>query len=137
MSKQGQDSPDVYDNNQNNQNDQAVTLHAIKELIREFVEEREWQQYHNPKSLSMQIAIEAAELMEIFNWVEGQEAYEELERKRTEVEHEVADIAFTLFNFCLRNNIDLSRAIQQKMILNAQKYPVEKAKGKRAKYTEY
>lgn len=117
-------------------NDNNTTIEQLKLLVTTFVEERNWQQYHTPKNLSINIAVEAAELMEIFNWTNDQNSYHMLETKREHVSQEIADIAFTLLNFCARNNIDLTSAFKAKMILNAQKYPVEKSKDRIEKYTE-
>src|SRR5438132_4095235 len=107
-------------------NDSRKTVQELKDEIRKFMEEREWQQYHTPKNMSMQIANEAAELMEPFMFVESSQSMQELEAKRQAVENEVADVAICLLNFCLRTNIDLAQAIENKMKLNAQKYPIEK-----------
>jgi dCTP diphosphatase len=117
-------------------NDTKKTVEQLKLEIKEFMEKREWEQYHTPKNMSMQIAAEAAELMEPFLFVESAASRTELEKKRQAVEHEVADVAICLLNFCVRSNIDLVTAIANKMVLNAQKYPVEKCKGKRTKYDE-
>lgn len=118
-------------------NDRITTLATLKETVRQFVEEREWQQYHSPKNISMNIAIEASELMELFNWVDSEESKQELEIKREAVEQEVADIAFALLNFCMRYNIDLASALTHKIELNKERYPLEKSQGKRTKYTEF
>jgi len=117
-------------------NDNQKTVEELKKEIRAFMEERDWQQYHTPKNMSMQIATEAAELMEPFMFVESSASMQELEKKRTAVENEVADVAICLLNFCMRTNIDLTQAIANKMIINAEKYPVEKCKGRRDKYNE-
>ena len=74
--------------------------------------------------MSMLIAIEASELMEHFLWANEVQSYEILEKKRQEVEHEVADVAKGILMFCQENNIDLVQAIEKKMQLDAQKYPV-------------
>lgn len=116
--------------------DNTTTLETLKTKLRQFVDERDWHQFHSPKNMSMCIAIEAAELMEHFQWVTTQESFEVLEKKRQDVEHEVADVAIVLLMFCQENNIDLAKAIEKKMQLNAQKYTVEKSKGKAIKYTE-
>lgn len=115
--------------------DSKNTIDDLKQIIKKYVEERDWQQFHTPKNLSMNIAAEAAELMELFLWVESSDSHNELEKNRAAVEDEVADVANGLINFCLRNNIDLSAAIEKKMAKNALKYPVEKSKGKTTKYT--
>jgi dCTP diphosphatase len=117
-------------------NDTITTIETLKNKIKQFVEERNWQQYHSPKNLSMNIAVEAAELMEIFNWTDTEESKQELEKKRQQAENEIADIAFSLLNLCMRYNVDLTQALERKIALNAQKYPIEKSKGKITKYTE-
>ena len=116
--------------------DSKTTIDDLKKVVQKFMEEREWQQFHTPKNLSMLIATEAAELMELFLWVEDKTQQEIMELKRTEIEDEVADVAIGILNFCLRNNIDLAHAIEQKFIQNAQKYPIEKSKGNALKYDQ-
>lgn len=116
--------------------DTTTCLAELKNKIKQFVEERDWQQYHTPKNLSMSLAVEASELMELFLWVEGEASKEVIVNKHKAVKEELADIGIILLNFCMRYNIDLAQAIENKLKLNAQKYPVEKCKGKAVKYTE-
>ena len=116
--------------------DQTTTVEQLKEKIRTFTDARDWGQFHTPKNLSMALAAEGAELMELFMWVESNLSKEELEKKREDVEHEVADIAAYLFIFCSRYNIDLTAAFDRKMRINALKYPVEKSKGISTKYSD-
>lgn len=116
--------------------DAVTTIESLKNDVKKFVEEREWQQFHNPKNLSMGIASEAAELMDLFLWCDNAASYEELEKRRQDVEDEVADIAYMLLAFCINNTIDLSKAMKHKLVKTALKYPVEKCKGKSLKYTE-
>jgi len=116
--------------------DNSTTINDLKAVIKKFVADREWQQYHSPKNLSMQIAAESAELMELFLWIDSKESFDEVEKNREAVEHEIADIAHAIICFCICTNIDLAAALEKKMIHNAQKYPIEKAKGKRVKYTQ-
>ncbi|HVX01249.1 MAG TPA: nucleotide pyrophosphohydrolase [Candidatus Babeliaceae bacterium] len=115
--------------------DETTTIEALKQSVKNFVEEREWQQFHCPKNLSMLLAVESAELMELFLWSTA-DSLLQLEKKRVEVEHELADIAFALLNFCDRYDIDLTTALKRKIALNAEKYPIEKSKGKAIKYNE-
>ncbi|CAN5148982.1 nucleotide pyrophosphohydrolase [soil metagenome] len=115
-------------------NDSTTTLNDLKLVMKKFVEERDWQQFHTPKNLAMNIAAEAAELMELFLWVDSADAPATLEKNRAAVEDEVADICCGLINFCLRNNIDIASAIEKKLVKNAAKYPVDKCKGKAVKY---
>ncbi len=115
--------------------DPNTTIEQLKRQVKEFVTQRNWEQFHTPKSLAMAIAVEAAELMEHFLWCENQ-AKEVFEKKREQIEDEIADITILLINFCSQNNIDLSRAIECKMKKNAVKYPVGKCFGRTTKYTE-
>ena len=117
--------------------DSKTTIADLKQIIKKYADDREWGQFHTPKSLSMNIAVEAAELMELFLWIESADAQNELvEKNRAAVEDEVADVAHAIINFCVRNNIDLCTAIEKKMVKNAVKYPIDKSKGKREKYTK-
>lgn len=118
----------------------SITIQQLKKDIKEFVKERDWEQFHSPKNLSMSLSIEAAELMEHFQWTNTvDEAVKVLKdkRKRSEVEDEVADIAIYLIDFCNLYNVDLEKAIIKKMKKNAKKYPAKTVKGKSEKYTFY
>lgn len=114
-------------------NDNTTTLQELKNRMAAFVKERDWEQFHSPKNLSMSIAIEAAELMEKFQFCDVQGSREEMENNRIEIEHELADIFAYLLSFANVNNIDLSKAFERKMQHNAQKYPAEHVKGSFAK----
>ena len=116
--------------------DKQATVADLKDLIGKFVTEREWGQFHNPKNLSMDIACEASELMEKFLWLTTQESVEELTVNRQEIEDELADVLFGVLSFANTANIDLSRAVSHKLQETARKYPVDKSKGKREKYTK-
>lgn len=112
--------------------DRDCPVSALKQEVNRFVSERDWEQFHSPKNLSMSIAIEAAELMEHFQWSTVSEA-RLLTRdpdKYEEVTREVADIAIYLLSLCRSLNIDLSRAIGEKLKLNRRKYPLEEFWGK-------
>lgn len=116
--------------------DNNTTIAQLKEKAAQFVQERDWAQFHNPKNLSINISCEAAELMELFVWTPEQESAKLLETKRTDIEHEVADIFFSLLEFCNHTNIDLVAAFERKFELIKAKYPVDKAKSSSKKYTE-
>ncbi len=109
--------------------DAVVTLAQAKEMGRVFIREREWEQFHNPKNLSMALAIEAAELMEKFRWTEGSESFKEVLANREEIEDEAADVFFSLLSFCTSADIDISSAFARKLIKTAKRYPVDKVKG--------
>lgn len=118
-------------------NDTTTTIDQLKTKLKQFVEERDWQQFHSPKNLSMAIVSEAAELLELFMWVESKDSVDRLQEKRQEVEDEVADVILAVLAFASRYDIDIAQAIEHKMKKNAQKYPVELVKGKWKKYNEY
>ena len=105
--------------------DASTTLAELKEAVRRFADERAWEPFHCPKNLAMALACEAAELMEIYRWVECSESRRVTDdaAQRLAVADEMADIACLLLNFSLSTGIDLSDAIRAKMIRNAIKYP--------------
>jgi len=115
--------------------DRATSIQELKDAVQGFVRERDWERFHSPKNLSMALAAEAAELMEHFLW-DTLEASEETARKE-EVADEVADILLYLLEFANMTGIDISEAVAAKVKKNAEKYPVEKAKGNSLKYTEF
>lgn len=101
-------------------------------LVARFVAERDWQQFHDPKNLSASIAIEAAELMEHFQWLRSDEleAIANDAKAVGEIREEVADILAYVLSFAARMKIDLSSALADKMTKNAVKYPVDQFRGK-------
>ena len=112
--------------------DATTSVGALRDAVRRFADEREWQPFHSPKNLAMGLAVETAELMEHFLWVDCA-ASRELTRdpaKRQAVAEELADVACHLFNLCNALDIDLSDALRDKMVKNALKYPVEKYRGR-------
>ena len=119
-------------------NDINTTFQEIKDNVLAFARERDWEQFHSPKNLSMAIAAEAAELMEHFLWQSRKQSRIDLEttKIRAMVEEELADIFIFAIEFANVTGIDVATAIQKKMELNAQKYPVEKARGRSNKYTD-
>ena len=116
--------------------DAKTTLQDVKDAIRQFTQQRDWQQFHNLKNLSMAIATEAAELMAHFRWIDDVAAGEVMndDASAREVRHEVADVLLLLAEFANVAKIDMALATDDKMKLNAQRYPVEKAKGVALKY---
>ena len=109
----------------------------LQAKITAFVEERDWVQFHSPKNLAMAMIVEAAELVEHFQWNTEAENRELTVEKREQVGHELADTFVYLLRLAQVLDIDLIEAANKKIVLNAQKYPVEKARGSNAKYTEY
>jgi dCTP diphosphatase len=109
-------------------------LDELRKRIREFRDARDWLQFHSPKNLAASISIEAAELMEIFQWCDNQESAAVAERKREAVVDEVADIAIYLFEFAEIVGVDIPSAVRKKLDRNEQRYPVDKAKGRADKW---
>ncbi len=103
---------------------------AIRNKQRQFVKERDWERFHSPKNLSMALAAEAAELMEIFMWMEKEQIEKLAEKFPEKFEHSKQEIA-DVFLYCLRIadvlNIDLLAAVEEKMVLNEKKHSIEKA----------
>lgn len=104
--------------------------------IRDFRDERDWAQFHNPKDMAIAISIEASELLEHFLWKTTEESEQRVQEKRAEISDEIADIAVYLLELADNINIDLAHAIKNKMKKNAAKYPIDKSKGSHVKYTE-
>lgn len=111
--------------------DSTTSVHDLREMVREFVDEREWEKFHAPKNISMALAIEAAELMEHFQWtgVEESRAIPNDPEKLEAVGEELADIL--CYGLALANTLglDISSTMQKKMVKNRAKYPVEKYRG--------
>jgi NTP pyrophosphatase (non-canonical NTP hydrolase) len=112
-------------------------LHELKHTLRTFARERDWDQFHSPKNLSMALIAEAAELVEQFQWLTQEESRNLPEEKLIEVEEELADILIYLVRLADKLNVDLIEAVRKKIKINEQKYPAEKVRGKSKKYSEY
>ena len=115
-----------------------VTIQELILTIRSFAQDRDWEQFHAPKNLSMALAAEAGELMEHFLWCESEKSRKLCEDpvKKTEIADELADILIYAFRFADVVGIDPVVAINEKMQRNKDRYPVEKAKGRSDKYNE-
>lgn len=111
--------------------DERTTVAELRRLVADFVSERDWERYHDPKNLSMAIAIEAAELMEHYQWVAGAESDGVISspETRTAVCDEIADIACFLLALANRAGIDLAAEIDRKMARNREKYPADQFRG--------
>lgn len=105
----------------------------LKNRIRQFCEEREWSQFHDPKNLAISLQLEASEVLELFQWTKDNQMKP---GKETQMADELADVYYWLIMLANHYNIDLTDALNKKMDENEEKYPIEKAKGKSDKYTE-
>ncbi len=112
--------------------DRTTSLHELREVVREFVSVRDWERFHSPKNLSMSLAIEAAELMEHFQWLtidQSRQATADPQR-RNDVAEEMADVFCYLLALANELDIDLSSAMRDKMLKNNVKYPAEEFRGR-------
>ena len=104
--------------------------------IRKFRDDRDWKQFHDPKNLAVSISIEAAELLELFQWMSGAEATRYAAENRDRVSEEIADVAIYLIELADITGIDLAQAIEAKLEKNARKYPIDKSRGVWTKYSD-
>jgi NTP pyrophosphatase (non-canonical NTP hydrolase) len=104
----------------------------LRKIVHDFVEQRHWRQFHSPKNLSMSLAIEAAELMEHFQWIslDSSRAIANDPDKLAAVSDELADVVCYALALANELQIDLSSALRSKMVQNEQKYPVEQYRGR-------
>ena len=118
--------------------DSATTISELKARVLAFVRERDWEQFHTPKNLSMALAAEAGELMEHFLWAtpEQSQAIAAEPAKRSKIADELADVVIYALEFANITGLDVAAAIEAKMAANARKYPVEKSRGRSEKYDE-
>jgi dCTP diphosphatase len=118
--------------------DSATTVAELKNRVLAFARERDWEQFHAPKNLSMALAAEAAELMEHFLWATPEEsravALDPAGKAR--IAEELADVVIYALEFANATGLDLAASIEAKIAANAKKYPVDKARGRSVKYTE-
>ena len=111
-------------------------LNSLKQQLRQFAEDRDWDQFHSPKNLSMALSAEVAEILEHFQWLTEEQSKDLSRDKLDEVETELADTLIYLIRLADKLDIDLIKAAESKIELNEKKYPVDKAKGNAKKYTE-
>ena len=110
--------------------DQTTTLHQLRETVREFVDERDWRQFHSPKNLTMALAIEAAELMEHFQWITPAESRQLDQEARHAAGEELADVLCYTLAIANELNLDVAATLHQKMEKNRSKYPVKEFRGR-------
>jgi dCTP diphosphatase len=109
-------------------------INDLIQKIKQFRDDRDWMQFHDPKNMAISIVIEAAELLENFQWKSKEEVEEYAKQHEDDIEEEIADIAIYLFELADNLGIDLADTMNRKLQKNALKYPAEKARGKHTKY---
>lgn len=104
--------------------DKDTTIQELKDVMQKFLKEREWEKHQTPRNTASSIIIEAAELLEHFQWEDSQE------KDKQEIARELADVVAYVLSFAIATDIDITEAFEEKMQRNAEKYPAEKFKGK-------
>jgi NTP pyrophosphatase (non-canonical NTP hydrolase) len=109
----------------------------LRDRLRTFARERDWEQFHTPRNLATALAVEASELLEPFRWQNSGDLPALDESTRSALEHEAADILICLVQFADKAGIDLYQAALDKIALNAERYPADKVRGSSRKYSDY
>lgn len=104
--------------------------------VLEFINNRDWNQFHNPKDLALSLVLESAEVMEHFQWKNNEEAQEYAKTNREAIGDELADVLYWVLLMSHNLNIDIKQAFESKMLKNEIKYPIDKSKGKHHKYNQ-
>jgi len=115
--------------------DAVTKLDRLRDALRAFTAARNWQSFHSPKNLAMALSVEAAELLEVFQWMTEADSRNLDPAARAAASEEIADVLLYLILLSDALDIDAIAAAERKMVANAQKYPVDKARGTSAKYT--
>jgi dCTP diphosphatase len=114
----------------------SATLQSLADKVLAFRDERDWKQFHNPKDCALSMVLEATELLEIFQWKQPEELADVVQARKEDIAHELVDVLSWVLLMAHDLGIDLPRAMDDKMIANAQKYPAHKSRGTSRKYTE-
>jgi NTP pyrophosphatase (non-canonical NTP hydrolase) len=115
-----------------------IDTQKIDQVVSQFIHDRDWDQFHSIKNLSMALSVEASELVELFQWMKEEESnlVSSNEKLKARVSEELADIFVYMFRIAQKANVDLEEAVLAKVQKNSDKYPVEKARGSAKKYSE-
>lgn len=116
---------------------QMSELESLRDELRRFAAERDWEQFHSPKNLAAALAVEAAELLEPFQWLTEEQSRNLTPTQAAAVQGELADVFIYLVRLSDKLGVDLLGAAQEKLIRNAEKYPIEKSRGSALKYTDF
>lgn len=110
-------------------------MQELNKKLKQFIHDRDWEQYHAPKNLAMALSVEVTEILEIFQWKETGENLSS--RERTALEEEIGDVFIYLLELADKFQIDPVEAAHKKLVINQRKYPADQVRGKAEKYTEY
>ena len=114
-----------------------ISIEVLQKELQAFADERDWDQFHSPKNLSMALSVEASELVECFQWLTEEQSKNLSPEQYQAVIDEMADVQVYLLRLATKLDVNLLEAVEQKMVKNAEKYPADKVKGSSKKYTEY
>lgn len=120
----------------NTPHDRADGLLDLRDKLRAFADERDWNQFHSPKNLAIALSVEASELLEHFQWISEKESSLLPPSALAQVQDEMADVLLYLVRLADKLEVDLIHASENKLQINAQKYPVERVRGSNKKYTD-
>ena len=112
-------------------------LEALKIKLKKFADDRDWDQFHSPKNLSMALSVEASELVECFQWLTEEQSQNLSPEQLTAVIDEIADVQVYLLRLATRLDVNILDAVEQKMVKNVAKYPADKVSGSAKKYDQY
>ncbi len=104
--------------------------------VLDFINDRDWNQFHNPKDLSLSLVLESSEVMEHFQWKNNEEMKEYVKSNKNEIGEELADVLYWVLLMSYDLDIDIKQAFEDKMLKNEAKYPIDKSKGKHDKYNK-
>ena len=113
------------------------SIESLQQQLAKFARERDWEQFHTPKNIAMALTVEAAELLEHFQWLTPEQSEGLSDKKLAEIQQEMADVQLYLLRLAQILNVDILAACEEKMRINAEKYPADKVKGSARKYSEY
>lgn len=111
-------------------------LRELTEKINAHRDARDWRQFHTPKDLALSLILEAAEVLELFQWKKEDEAVDFVKNHKEQIGEELSDVLYWVLTLAHDCGIDIKEAFERKMKMNEEKYPVDKAKGRKEKYTE-
>jgi NTP pyrophosphatase (non-canonical NTP hydrolase) len=109
----------------------------IRDKARQFALDRDWDQFHSPKNLTMALSSEVAELIELFQWLSEEQSRNLSAEQKQAAAHEIADVQIYLIRLADKLGVDIPGAVSEKMAINEQRYPAEQARGSAKKYTAY
>ena len=113
------------------------TLISLRDALRDFAAERDWDQFHTPRNLAVALSVEAGELLEQFQWMDEAASAQLPADKRQRIGEELADVLLYVVRLADQLDLDLAAVARRKLQINAQKYPADKVRGSSRKYTEY